>query len=283
MHTHMHSSQAPDLVYMSLIQQAIGWANCSRRELEKLAGFPHAVVHVSKRRRRLGLSLGLSPGLNSGIELEPELELNSELELYALPKPPKEGAGRPGQGNRNRTRAGGAAAATGAAARAGGAGRKAAGAARRANVTAATNRSAASLGRRGAPLGAKAATKAAAVQATKPSKAAKAAKAAKEAKVRNATGAATFDSWNVERIASGGGSGNVNGNALTNEASPVHSADSFAGNQRLLRHSQGSYSDHMRNSAIWYELQTLAFLPLSLSFPIFPYSNVPVERLHGIR
>ena len=48
-------------------KNAIGWANCTRRELEKLDTFPHAVVHVSSRRRRLtdeaiGGSLGAQFG-----------------------------------------------------------------------------------------------------------------------------------------------------------------------------------------------------------------------------
>ena len=30
---------------------AIGWANCSRKEMEKLQGFPHAVIKISGRRR----------------------------------------------------------------------------------------------------------------------------------------------------------------------------------------------------------------------------------------
>jgi len=31
---------------------AIGWANCSRKEMEKLQGFPHAVIKISGRRKR---------------------------------------------------------------------------------------------------------------------------------------------------------------------------------------------------------------------------------------
>jgi hypothetical protein len=33
-------------------KNAIGWANCSRQEMEKLNAFPHAIIKVSGRRRR---------------------------------------------------------------------------------------------------------------------------------------------------------------------------------------------------------------------------------------
>lgn len=33
-------------------KNAIGWANCSRKEMVKLQGFPHAVIKISSQRRR---------------------------------------------------------------------------------------------------------------------------------------------------------------------------------------------------------------------------------------
>lgn len=33
-------------------KNAVGWANCSRKEMEKLGAFPHAVIKISGRRRR---------------------------------------------------------------------------------------------------------------------------------------------------------------------------------------------------------------------------------------
>ncbi len=59
-------------------KNAIGWANCSRRELLKLSKFPNAVIHVADRRRR---RLQEEPNVN--VEVRSHRRLKVAENMYA--------------------------------------------------------------------------------------------------------------------------------------------------------------------------------------------------------